>query len=804
MSAFLRWRQVLCAGFLGMLTVVPGLTQEQTVRVGMALDGPTGPDVAFRASLEGEVRRLLSGRYEVLFPPENQLVGDWSAAAARQNVDSLLADSEVDAVLVLGVIGPAYVTHQANIPKPVVAAAVVDPELQGVPVQIRERPLPGRDGVERIRVSGVTNLSYVSYNQDLVRELETFREITPFSRLTILRMEGWLNELAKMQARAAETLRGLGVEAAFLPVGRSIDAALARLPADTEAVMLSVMPHLSPGEFEQLVAGLNQRKLPTYSLAGQRDVRRGVMAGLKVDRNELFLVRRVALNLFNILQGQDAAALPVDFSLDEQLTINMTTARAVGVDPTFALLTEAEVVGETEELPVRRLSLSAAVREAANLNLDLIAAERRVEAGFQLVREARAALLPQAGISGAGSFLDRDRANVFQAERQASGGLDISQVIYSEQAKAGYDVERQLQTSREEERFQLRLDIILEAAQSYLDVLRVKTIEKIQKANLALTRSNLGLARARVDVGAAGRDEVLRWRSQIAQNRRSVIDASAQRNQTEIAVNHVLNRALEEPFETVEAGLDDPELTVNFERLRPFIESPASFKLFREFMTREAFDGSPELRQFDAAIRAQERTLLASKRAFYLPTVGVNAQVQTFKNGGEPSSIPTGGPDNVNWMVGVSASLPLFQGGLLRAQRTRAELELDRLTTEREAVRLQVEQRVRSALHQAGASFAGIELAQEAAAAAQENLELVRDSYSEGFVDIVRLLDAQSQALSVELDAANAVFDHLIDLMATQRAAGRFDYFRSPEGRDALIRGLDSFFQERGHAVRDN
>ena len=283
-----------------------------------------------------------------------------------------------------------------------------------------------------------------------------------------------------------------------------------------------------------------------------------------------------------------------------------------------------------------------------------------------------------------------------------------------------------------------------------------------------------------------------------------MIDASAKRNQAEIAVNRVLNRPLEESFETVEAGLDDPELTVNFERLRQFVESPGAFKLFREFMTQEAFDGSPELRQLDAAIRAQERILLASRRAFYIPQIGVNAQLQTFSNGGEGSSVPLGGPNNMSWMVGVSASLPLFQGGLLRSQRTRAGLELDRLTTEREAARLLVEQGIRSALHQAGASFAGIELAQEAAAAAQENIELVRDAYSEGFVNILRLLDAQSQALTAQLDAANAVFDHLIDLMVTQRATGRFDYFRSPEERDALIRRLESYFEERGHAVRKN
>ena len=480
----------------------------------------------------------------------------------------------------------------------------------------------------------------------------------------------------------------------------------------------------------------------------------------------------------------------------------MASARAVGVDPTFGLLTEAELVAETGTPPVRRISLADVVREAANVNLDLASAERRVAAGMQQVKEARSNLLPQANVSSLGTFIDGDRASVVQGKRQMLGAVGVRQVIYSEQARSGYDIERELQISREEERFQTRLDIVSEAAQQYLAVLQAKTIENIQKKNLAVTRSNLGLSRARVDIGTAGRDEVLRWRSQIAQDRRNVIAASAQRNQAEIAVNRILNRALEEPFGTVEAGLDDPQLTVNFEVLRPFVERPAAFKLFREFMTREALEASPELRQLDASIRAQERFLLAGKRAFYVPTVNLDAQLQTFKNGGSPSLASEMGPNSVNWTVAVEASLPIFQGGALRARKTRAEIDLDRFTIDREATRLLIDQRIRSSLHQAGASFAGIELSLEAAEAARENLELVRASYSAGVVGIVRVLDAQTQALSAELEAANAVFDHLIDLMEVQRAVGRFDYFRSPDERGELIRRLEVFLEEKGYDAR--
>jgi len=778
--------------------------QAQVVRIGSVLDGNGTSDLGLRAAVQEEVLRLLGSRYDVSFPDDKQFLGDWTVDGTARNVDLLLEDPSLDAVIVLGIVGPSYVSRRSDLTKPVIAAIVIDPETSGIPIEVRERAIPGRAGTERVRVSGVENLAYVAHSQDLVREIATFREITPFTRLAVLTVAGLEEALPSLGPRIAEELRETGVEATFSSVGRSVDEALASLPADVEAVALGAMPQLADTEFRRLVAGLHSRQVPTFSLDGQGDVRRGVLASLKIARNEMFLVRRVALNLFNILRGERAADLPVDFQVEEQLTINMETARELGVDPSFAILTEAELLGATSAVPTRRVSLSDVVREATNVNLDLASAERRVAAGEQTVREARASLLPQANVSTLGTFIDKDRASAFQGQRQITGGLGVQQLIYSEQARAGYAIEKQLQVSREEERLQLRLDIIAEAASSYLDVLRAKTVEDIQMRNLGVTRSNLSLARARVDVGVAGRDEELRWESQIAQNRRSVIDASAQRNQAEIAVNRLLNRTLEEPFATVEAGLGDPELAVNFEVLEPFIASPGAFRFFRDFMTRDALEASPELRLLEASIRAQERALLAAKRAFYVPTVGVDAQVEGVGDGGIPDAQAAAAPDNLNWAVGVQASLPLFQGGALRAQRTRAQIELDQLTIDREATRLIIDQRIRSALHQAGASFAGIDLARQAADAARENLELVRDSYSEGAVEIVRVLDAQTQSLSAELEAANAVFGHLIDLMAVQRAVGRFDYFRSADERDELVRRLDAFFVENGYVNHRN
>ena len=94
-------------------------------------------------------------------------------------------------------------------------------------------------------------------------------------------------------------------------------------------------------------------------------------------------------------------------------------------------------------------------------------------------------------------------------------------------------------------------------------------------------------------------------------------------------------------------------------------------------------------------------------------------------------------------------------------------------------------------------------LRRPAAEAAHRNLDLVQERYGEGIASILALLDAQNQALVADLAAASATFDYLIELMRLQRAAGRFDYYRSPEDRQEFLNRMGEFFRNAGHELQN-
>jgi outer membrane protein len=215
-------------------------------------------------------------------------------------------------------------------------------------------------------------------------------------------------------------------------------------------------------------------------------------------------------------------------------------------------------------------------------------------------------------------------------------------------------------------------------------------------------------------------------------------------------------------------------------------------------MVAEGLDIAPELLGFDAAISARKRILLSAKRAFWLPSFaaqGSVSEVLAESGEGQRSDSPL---DDTDWRVGVFATFPLAEGGGKFATIKRAREELSRIQLEKGATSERIEQRIRSALHQASASYPNIRLSRSAAKAARRNLDLVSDQYVRGLVSIVDLLDAQNSSLRADQDAENAVYNFLIDWMDVQRAAGRFDFLMTSEQREEYFQKLAEFFNKAG------
>jgi outer membrane protein TolC len=765
------------------------------VRIAMVLDGDWELNDSYLGLFRGEILELTRGEFEVQFPENKLILADWTEVSVKKAMDKLLSDPQIDMILAMGIIASHDVASRGDLSKPVIAPFILDAELMGFPL---------KDGTSQVK-----NFCYVNIPDRIIRNVQSFLDVVKFKKLAYLINYHYLEAVPELNTRGKNLLKTIGIDLQVVGVDGNIDETLSELSPDVEAVLLGPLTNLPRKEFIRLAGELIKRRLPSFSGFDVSDVELGILACTVTD---LFpkVARRVALNVQRILLGEEAGSIPVNIVIGEKLTINDATARAIGVYPNWGVITEAVLINEERAEVERKLDLSSAVQEAVGVNLDLAAKEKFVAAGAQNINEARSKLLPQLNLSGTGLVIDEDRAEASfgtQAERSLSGSLTATQVIFSEPAWANLNIQRSIQKTRELDYEQLRLDIALAASTAYLNVLRAKTFERIQKENLRRTRANLELARVRESVGTAGPAEVYRWESELALNRKAVILSNASRNIAEIELNRLLHRPLEEPFITLEVDIRKQILFTSDEDFLKYTGNQHYWDLFRDFMVVEGLAASPELAMLDAAILAQERILRSASNSFWLPTLAVQGEFSNiFSKGGAgsksnldlPSLFQLPELDNTSWSVALNLSFSLFKGGEKSAIRAKAQKELEQLRFEQKAMSERIEQGIRSAFHLTGASHSSIEQAQKAAEAANKSLAVVQEAYAQGAVSILHLLDAQNAAFNADQAAANAVYDFLIVLMESERAAGRFEFFMSAEERLAFIERMRDFFKKSG------
>lgn len=791
----MRVIKLLCfASVLVLLTPLVLYPQSQSVHIGFVLDGPWERNEGILSLFQSEIQSLLERDYRLDFNPDDIVISDWKRKNIRAEIEKMLSDSKIDIVVTLGAVGSDIVTHMNNLSKPVIAPFIANVEIQGVPYD---------EGV-----SGVRNLTYIPIGYNFAGVLDIYRDVVPFERIAFIWPRLIIENIPALLIKHKHSFEGVDIEVIQLAVGETAEEALAAIPDDVDAVHVGVMIGMPEDELDKFIQGLIDRNIPGFAYMGRTDVERGLLAGLGEGIDIQRVARRTALNIQRILMGEEASRIPVTLNRRNLLYINVSTARQLDISPGWEVMTEAILLQETRETVAREMNLPKVTRQALDANLDLASMYHEVEAGEKEVALARANLLPRIDLSATGLMIDDDRAEASfgaQAERTISASASATQLIFSEQAWANLGIQGHLHKSRQAELRRLRLDIIQQASTAYLRLLTAKTLENIRQDNVSLTRSNLQLARTRQAIGLSGPGEVYRWESQLATSRQQAVDANAERNVAEIAVNSIINRPAEESFSTEETDIDDFIQEQISSLLSEYVGNKASFKIFRKFMVEEAFANSPELNALDEAIAAQKRRLKSTTNAFWAPQLALEGEItKKFSEEGAGTSgltIPIQGfkmpqQDDLNWSIALNLSYPLFAGGQKFHKRAQASEELKTLQAQREALADKIEQRVRSTLHRAGASWAGIGFSRDAAKAAHQNLELVTDAYSRGVVSVIDLLDAQNAALVADLTAANAKYEFLIDIIDVQRASGKFYYLTGTDLEADFLQRLKAYYDE--------
>jgi outer membrane protein TolC/ABC-type uncharacterized transport system substrate-binding protein len=788
---------------LALLNVSPTLSQNNNfkpdVTIGILLDGRWEGDNAALDELILQCNELLGGEFKINFPESKILSGDWDPDKTHSGLLQQLNDPEVDIIIAYGEISSRIAVFTPDLTKPVIAPAAINAELQRMPM---------KNGT-----SGINNLNYLSFTSNLNNQIPTFKQLYDFNKVAMLINQNYYGSQKFIRDTIESRLESIieGVDVEFVPVGFNYESVVEAVSPDVDAVIIQPVRFLSYQQIDDLISRFKERGIPTFSIFDERYIQGEALAGFVPKDFFQRHSRRIALNIQAILLGENAGDLSVTVPIDDEFVINMKTAEELKIFPSWSLINTSRLIRTIEKKADRVLSLTGAITNAKEFNLDFLAEQQRIESGKMDVNIARSNLLPQINSSLTAAIIDNYRASNSSsqiAEKTLSGGLTLDQLIYDVDAWTNFDINSLNQELREYELRQAELDLINTTSVSYFEVLLAETLEKINKNNLNLSNSNMEIARYRVTVGSANLTEIYRWESEIANSLKAVIQSNANRNLAEMNLNQLLNFPSEESIDLDEDSMDELINIITSDRVMIYYNNKWDFKIFRGFMVEEAFRYSPELNVLNKAIEIQERISTAATTQFFLPTIGLQGQVNnTFYRGGagsefNPVTIPGIGqfqigapPKDFSWNVGLTLSLPLFEGAGRFAEVEQASIELKKLHFQKESLQDQLELAVRSALHLSGSSYAGMIQAKISAKSSLKNLDIVISMYSQGFASITELLDAQNASLTAELLAISSQFDFLIDMMNVQRSMGEFIFTYDLDEREAFISRLEEYFE---------
>ncbi len=764
---------------MGILLVLPAVAQAKPVfKIAMLIDA--SKDASYQKVVVNEINSLLETRYDIKYLTLKIDIGKTRNENAV--ISTLMEDASVDCIIGLELDMSQALVKYGIYPKPVIAGAILDGKLQGLPLT--------PEGT-----SGIQNFNYIQSPFDIEKDLRTFKKLYDYKHLAILFNEKETSMFHTLYSYFGKALKKASPAAKLsiveIPTD-DIEKSIAGISDRVDAVY--VLPlFLEDHNHRQktLIQAINQRKLPSFALLGEEHVRMGVMASIAPDRNIHAMSRRIAINVLDIAGGQDAGKLPVTISKQsDNFVINVGTFRQIDYYPAWTSFNTARLLNLQGSQQGPRLHLRGVIGEALEQNLNLQMEKINTDIQTREVGVARASRLPRMELSTAVNRIDNNRVSgsvtdPARATWTTSGTL--SQSLFSDDILANHAIQQILLESQRYQEKASVMDTVVTAAGAYINLLFARSNQIIQNDNLEVTRKNLDIARNKAAVGSVGASEVYRWESEQASNQISLNDAYRDLQLARMSLNEILDRPIDqlitvediEPATAIELLITDPgvyQYLGNFKQL----------SRFSDFLITEADRNLPELKQIKETRRSQEREVLNKKRSFYLPDVKLEGTVDKIL---DEYDVGTKTPSDLDhpWTLTVAASWPLFTGGARKEELAKSRLQLQQVRVEEKNLQNQQHLKVRSSLETAAVSAREIRLSKQGLTAARKNFDIIQAGYAEGRNTIADLIDAQNARLNSEWGAQVSRYQFVLDFLELERAMGRFHFLDTPEKKDLFL-----------------
>lgn len=422
----------------------------------------------------------------------------------------------------------------------------------------------------------------------------------------------------------------------------------------------------------------------------------------------------------------------------------------------FRLLPLSLALGAALCAPAQAQSLTELLESARTYDTAWQSARLQLDASARRADQARAGLLPSAGLSAGVSRANTDvsRPPIERTATTQTLGVNASQPLYRpanrinlEQAQRGVDVaQAQLDAASQ--------DLLVRVSQAYFDVLAAQDTLTFVQAQKAAVSEQLASANRNFEVGTStvtdSREAQARYDLVIAQEIAAENDLRVKKLALDqlVGITGTQPKPLALPLQLPPVQPDNVITWVDTAReLQPGVRQAAIALDIARLETRKAETG-------------------------HLPTVDLQAGYNIQRNPTGTITAPGINSRTNNASLGVAFNLPLFAGFSVQ-NRVKETLALEeKASADLETTRRNVAQATRAAFFGVQSGQGQVQALQAAEASSQSALDANKLGYQVGVRINIDVLNAQSQLFQTKRDLAQARYNVLLGTLKLRQAAG--------------------------------
>ena len=401
------------------------------------------------------------------------------------------------------------------------------------------------------------------------------------------------------------------------------------------------------------------------------------------------------------------------------------------------------------------MSLDDVINRVKNHNLQLLIKQESVRRALEQSYQRRAALLPQFSLRAEQSR--RKLARGFTSEAVESPPFDsfgsrvqASLSVFDTQRYADFRIARLNHAIARKDFDVATQDYLDQAIMLYFTQLRDLRSIEIAKGNLGREQALLELASQQYEAGAAVKIDVTRAEVRVATERRALMEAETEVESSILELKSLLDIDLNQ-----EVRLDNTIIEG--------IHAPLSIKRYGSLEALTQL--RPELQSQQQVLNQAELTKLAAAWQ-RLPTI------ELFADWGYDSGKAFDNEEGEAWLVGLRATLPLWEGGRIAAEKREAAAALRQNEYEMRDLRNRIEREFKFSIIEMDARYAQIEIASDEVRLGRDEVEQALERYREGLADNRELIDAQNRLAGAERSHLRAIYLYGLSRLAFARSIG--------------------------------